>query len=263
MLVLGAVVVVAGLVGAGALWYLGALRGDDNVADFARAPSGCATTLDFTRTGDFTVFVETAGRFDDLPGDCSADVEYDRDDVADVQFELVDPDGAEVDIAATSEIAYDTGTFVGSSVGVVTIDVAGAYVLSVDGAGAQFAVAVGGDPNDGVAALRWGAMAMAIVALVVGGLLLVVGSRGASATAESDDAPWKPEFAPAPWPIGPPGFPAPPPTTGASAPAGPPLLPRPPSPVTLPVSPSPSPAAANGDTGDAPTWGPPSISSGA
>jgi hypothetical protein len=256
MLVLGAVVLVAGLIGAGALWYASSQRVDDNVADFARAPSGCVTTLDFTRTGEFNVFVETTGSFDDLAGDCSADAEYDRNEVADPQLQLVDADGAAVDISDASGVAYDTGAFTGSSVGVVQIETPGEHLLTVAADGAQFAVAVGGDPNDGVGVLRWGAVVCAIVSLVVGGLLLVFGSRRPPESLASDDSLWQPQAPTATWPIGPPGFPAPPPTTGATAPAGPPIAPPPiapppgaPVPASPPAPPSP--------------WAPPSISSGA
>jgi hypothetical protein len=224
MLVLGVVVLVIGIVGAGALWFAANTRLDDNVAGLARAPSGCATTLDFDRTGEFTVFVETTGRLDDLAGDCAADTVYDRDDVANPEVVLVDPDGTEVDIEANDGGAYDSGGFSGSTIGVVQIAVAGDHVLTVPADGDQFVIAVGGDPNDGVAPLRWGAVLLLISALVIGGVVLVLGSRRSSGT-EAADEPWQPGDLAAPsWPVGPPGFPAPPPTTGAVGPAGPPLI---------------------------------------
>lgn len=258
MLVLGAVVLVAGLIGAGALWYASSQRVDDNVADFARAPSGCVTTLDFTRTGEFNVYVETTGSFDELAGDCSADAEYDRDEVADAQLQLVDAGGATVDISEVSGVSYDTGAFTGSSVGVVQIETPGEHSLTVVADGDQFAVAVGGDPNDGVGLLRWGAVVCAMVSLVVGGVLLVLGSRRPPQVTASDDSLWAPQASAATWPIGPPGFPAPPPTTGATGPAGPPIAPPPiappqgtPTPGSRPTPARPSP------------WAPPSISTGA
>ncbi len=253
MLGLGAVVIVVGLVGAGALWYAGGQRLDDNVAGFARAPSGCATTLDFARTGEFTVYVETTGSLDDLAGDCSADTEYDRDEVADAQIQLVDPDGAAVVISDVSDVSYDTGAFTGSSVGVVQIRTPGEHLMTVAADGGQFAIAVGGDPSDGVGVLRWSAVVVAIVSLVVGGILLVLGSRRPPRAAVSDESRWEPQATPTTWPVGPPGFPAPPPTTGATGPAGPPLAP--PSSAPAPVVP-PGPAQPS-------PWAPPSISSGA
>lgn len=239
---------VAGLIGAGALWYSSSQRLDGNVADFARAPSGCATTLDFARTGEFTVYVETSGSFDDLAGDCEADTEYDRDEVVDPQLQLVDPDGGAVDIADSAGVSYDTGAFAGSAVGLIQIDTPGEHVLTVAADGGQFAIAVGGDPNEGVGVLRWGAVALAIVSLVVGGILLVFGSRRPAQESAADDSLWAPQGTPATWPIGPPGFPPPPPTTGATAPAGPPIAPPliAPAPVAPPAPVSP--------------WAPPSVS---
>jgi hypothetical protein len=252
MLVVGVIVLAAGLIGAGALWYGSGQRLDDNVADFARAPSGCATTFDFARSGEFTVYVETMGSLDDLAGDCSADSEYDRDDVADPQLQLVDADGVGVDISDAAGVSYDTGVFAGSSVGVVQIATPGEYFVTVAAAGDQFAIAVGGDPNDGVGLLRWSAVALAIVSLVVGGILLMLGSRRPPGRASTDDPLWKPQGAATTWPIGPPGFPAPPPTTGATGPAGPPMAPPRNAPASVaPPGPAPSP------------WAPPSISNGA
>jgi hypothetical protein len=255
MVVLGVIVLVGGLIGAGALWYAGGQRLDDNVAGFARAPSGCATTLHFERTGRFTLYVETTGSLDALEGDCSADSEYARGPVGDPQVELVDPDGATVEISESDTVSYDTNAAAGSSIGVVEIDVTGDHVLTVAADGDQFAIAVGGDPNDGVGLLRWSAAALAIVALVAGGILLVLGSRRPE-DASSAESPWVPDAATPTWPIGPPGFPAPPPTTGAAGPSGPPLLP---APGSTPAAPAPGPTVP-GSTVAPPAWGPPSIS---
>lgn len=245
MLVLGAIVLVAGLIGAGALWYASAQRLDDNVAGFARAPSGCSTTLDVERTGEFRLYAETKGSLDGLAGDCSASTDYDRDEIANPQLTIVGPDGSAIDISDTGDVSYDAGGFSGAAVGAVQIDATGTYVLTVIADGAQFAIAVGGDPNDGVALLRWGAVGLAIVALVLGGLLLVLGSRRPPSESITPTPTWEPGGPTATWPIGPPGFPAPPPTTGATAPAGPPVV-------------TPAGVATPGSG-----WGPPSISSGA
>ena len=249
MPVAGVLVLVVGLVAAGALWYAAGQRHDDNVAGFARAPSGCATTLDFDRTGDFTLYVETTGSVDDLAGDCGVPTEYDRDGVPVVDVVLVDPEGAPATIEASTGVDYDTGAFIGTSTGVVEITEPGDHVLTVAADGAPFAIAVGGDPDDGVGALRWSALLTAIVALVVGGILLVLGSRRPAPPAASDE-PWRP--APG-WPMSPPGFPAPPPTTGATGPAGPPP----------PSAPAPSSPPSTSPPTSPPGWGPPSVSSGA
>lgn len=250
ILVVGVIVLIVGIVGAGALWFAADARLDSNVDSLARGPSGCATTLDFDRTGTFNLFVETTGSLEDLAGDCAAATVYDRDVVVDPVVAVVDPDGADIEIEPADSGDYDSGGFRGASLGIVQIEVAGDHVLTVPADGAQFVIAVGGDPTDGVAPLRWGAVSLAIFALVVGGLLLVLGSRRSPQPADHGDAPWQPGHLGSPsWPIGPPGFPPPPPTTGAAGPPGPPLI-SPPG-VSLPgVSPP-------GVSPPGSPWGPP------
>jgi hypothetical protein len=245
MLALGALLIVGMLGAAVALWTAGTGRKADNVAGFARAPVGCDTTLDFESTGTFIVYVETTGEFGPLAGACDAPQQYDRDpaDVPDVELVLRGPDGDTVELDETTELDYDIDGFVGSSIGEVQIEIAGDHVLTVAPTGGPaFAVAVGRQPDQGVALLRWGAVAAAIGGLVLGGLLLVLGSRRPPA-APAPSSPWTPDGRG--WPSSPPGFPVPPPTTGATGPAGPPPIAAPPPPST-PQGPPPSP------------WGPPS-----
>jgi hypothetical protein len=237
MIALGAVVLVGLLVAAGALWYASLWRHDDNVAGFARAPEGCTTTLDFERSGEFVLYVETTGRLDVVRGDCDAPTSYaDGDgafDVGAVEFSMRDADGQEIEAepGGTSR-EYDTGAFAGESWGVVQVDQPGRHELTVgpNDAGA-FAIAIGGDPDEGVALLRWLAVAAAVSGLVIGGLLVLLGSRRTTID-DGGPSPWQPDGAGGPqalaWPSGPPGFPTPPPTTGATGPAGPPAAPGPP-----------------------------------
>ena len=257
MLVVGTLVLV-GLVGAAVvMWIAAGNRRADNVAGFARAPVGCDTTLDFESTGTFVLYIETSGELDELAGACEAERQYDRDadDIPQVELTLRDPDGAEVELAETQDVSYDVDGFVGVSVHEVAIDASGDHVLTVAPTGGDaFAIAVGRTPDQGVTLLRWGAVAAAIAGLVVGGLLLVLGSRRPTA-ATAPPAPWTPDGGG--WPASPPGFPIPPPTTGATGPAGPPLTTPPePTPATPPTRPPSSwPPAAN-DAQPSP-WGPP------
>ncbi len=225
------VVLVVGTVGAAiALWVAAGQRQADNVAGFARAPVGCETTLDFDATGTFVIYIETTGEFEELAGACDADLRYDRDpdDVPDPELILVDPDGDDVAFGDTDDRSYDVDGFVGTASRSVEIETTGDHVLTVaPTTGDSFAVAIGRTPDDGVALLRWGAIAAAIVGLLVGGLLLVLGSRRPPA-APVPTQPWTPDGRG--WPASPPGFPVPPPTTGASGPAGPPPPDTPPVP---------------------------------
>ncbi len=258
-LIAGGVVVLLGFLAlAAVLWWAGGQREANNIASFARAPVGCDTTLDFERSGEFLVFVETTGTIDALAGQCDAERSYDRDPDADAAerlspgLVLVDPDGNDVDITEAPGVSYDADGFVGTAAWTVDIVSAGDHVLTVASIGGDdFAIAVGRSPDEGVALLRWGAIAASIVALVAGGALLVAGSRR-TLPAAPVSGPWVPD-GPA-WPSSPPGFPSPPPTTGAVGPPG--------MPVERPASTVPSVEAAERptpsvDPSAASPWGPP------
>ena len=62
LLVAGIVVLVGSIALAGGLWSAADQRYDDNVGAFARAPVGCETTLDFDRSGEFVLYIETTGQ---------------------------------------------------------------------------------------------------------------------------------------------------------------------------------------------------------
>ncbi|HSP29953.1 MAG TPA: hypothetical protein VLN74_15485 [Ilumatobacteraceae bacterium] len=268
MLVAGALVLV-GLVGAAVvMWIAAGDRRADNVAGFARAPMGCDTTLDFESTGTFVLYIETSGEIGELAGACDAQLRYDRDDddIPQVELTLRDADGDDVELAEARDVSYDVDGFVGVSAHEVEIATPGDHVLTVAPTGGDaFAIAVGRTPDEGVALLRWGAVAAAIGGLLVGGLLLVLGSRRPAPTTPPPD-PWTPDAEG--WPSSPPGFPVPPPTTGATGPAGPPLT-TPPTPTLTPTStptsplppaptrPASSPPSAPNDDQHSP-WAPPS-----
>jgi len=234
MLVAGVVVLIVMLGAAAALWVASGERRSDNVANFARAPVGCDTTLDFEATGTFVLYIETTGEFDELAGECDADRRYDRnpDDLPELTVTLLDPNGQSLDFDDADPDAYDVDGFVGTAARSVEIETPGDHVLTVaPTAGDPFAIAVGRTPDQGVALLRWGAGAAAIAGLVFGGVLLVLASRS-NPTPAPTAAPWSPEGEG--WPASPPGFPAPPPTTGAIGLPGPPPPTLPPAPTTPP-----------------------------
>lgn len=257
MLALGVLVIVGALVAAVAMWIAGTNREADNVAGFARAPVGCETTLDFESTGTFLLYVETTGRFGVLAGACDAPPRYDLNagDVPAVDVTLRDPDGDVIDLDDSGAVDYDTDGFVGTSIGEVQIESVGDHVLTVEPVGGDmFAVAVGRPPDQGVALLRWGAVSAAIGGLLLGGLLLVLGSRRPPVT-PAPVAPWTPDGGG--WPSSPPGFPVPPPTTGATGPPGPPRTPPAPTPPSSPPAPPATPIPQGPPGSDPSPWGPP------
>jgi hypothetical protein len=218
MLAIGMMLFV-GLVGAGVgLWAASGERRANNVAGFARAPAGCDTTLDFDSTGTFVVFFETSGEFTKLPGACDAERSYDRDvdDIADPELTLLGPDGVGIDFDVAPEVRYDVDGFVGASMRTVQIETLGDHLLQVGfTSGEPFAVAVGRSPDTGVALLRWAAVASAFSGFVLGGGFLAFATRPRVGPT-MPVAPWVPNEHV--WPLAPPGFPVPPPTTGATGP---------------------------------------------
>jgi hypothetical protein len=259
LIAFGVVVLVGLLVAAGALWLAGENRRADNVASFARAPVGCDTTLDFERSGTFVLFIETTGRIGELAGECNAALDYDTDADDDLAEQLAPgllltgPDGTVLPIVDAPGGGYDLDGFVGTAAWSVDIDTPGDHVLSVASTGGDpIAIAVGRSVDEGVALLRWGAVASAVVALVLGGGLLVSGSRHVT-LAQPSPVPWVPD-GPG-WPSSPPGFPEPPPTTGAvgpprtspsgAAPIEQPPPPPPPAPAPPPRSPWEPPGSAS------------------
>ena len=285
----GLMVLVVGMLAAVTLWYLGASRRSDAVRGFARAPVGCDTTLEFDRTGRFLVFLETEGTLVDLDGNCDPDeqVERNAESLPAVRLTLRDDAGDEVDLDSRPGVDYDTDGFVGTSIREFEVDEAGEYVLRVESTTGDrdFAVAVGGDPSAGVDGLRLGAAAAAIAALVIGGLLLVLGARRPDAIAEPAATGWP--DTPTAWPTAPPtmspptmsppnvappahsgtSLPPPPAAWPPQAPAGPPIAPPPPPsgnvappPAWHPDRPQPTERpAADGNSGDGERspWAPP------
>ena len=250
--------IVAILLGVGvglAVWTVADRRLADAVDGLARAPIGCDTVLDFDEGGRYVLFVETKGELDDVRGDCTADTDIDWTDDAlpTVTLTLVDPEGSDVDLESDDDVSYDTGDAAGESIQSVDIDTPGDHVLRVESDDAGFAIAVGRDPNSGVLALR----AIALAALIVGvvfGVILLVGSRRRRADRPAATDEWAPQPGAGPnWPMSPPGFPAPPPTTGTTAVVGPPSGPA----VRPTVAPLPTPPSVAPIPGQPGPWGPP------
>ena len=229
LVVAGIIVLVAGVVAAAAMWLAAEQRYDDGVNGLARAAVGCETVLDFEQPGEFLLFAETAGSFDDVRGDCAATGSFQLDtDSPEVSVELVDPDGSTVDAQSATGADYDRAGFRGQQIAVVEVTAPGDHVVRVLSDDGSFAVAVGRDPVDGVFVLRAGAV-LALVGGLVVGLALIISGRRVSTAAGRPVPGWPtPEMTPTPWWEGgsPPTVASPPQTRPA-----PPLIPgQPPGP---------------------------------
>lgn len=197
--VLGVLVVLVGLLGGAVLALAAGERRSNAVEGLARAPVGCDTTLDFAESGEYLVFVERAGTIGAVRGDCDVDETYSADGPIDVVITVVDPDGDDVALDDdVDSISYDVDGFVGSAAFVLDVTEPGDHVMRVESGGDPFVVAVGTDPSDGLVALFAGAVAAALVGLLVGVAMIVSGRSRArrSLVTSATPPPYAPSFTP-------------------------------------------------------------------
>lgn len=189
--VFGMLLVLAGLAGAAVLWVLSVQRPDRAVEGFARGPVGCTVTLEFSDTGTFYVYEELVAASNPVFDTCEPVP------IEGVPFgvELRD-DGRPLALRDDTSISYDTDLAVGTSIGRVEIADPGRYRLVVRGGDPTRVAAVGRDPEEGVADLRRGAIAVGVVGVVLGGLMLLLAGRRSkrAATPTMPVGPgWQPE----------------------------------------------------------------------
>jgi hypothetical protein len=180
----GAVLLAAGVGGGLVMMSASSTNYDDGVANLARAPIGCTTTLQFDQTGTFTVYVETTGQIGHLRGDCpntENDYHFRGDGLPNVDVELLNDAGDTMDMNDDTSKSYDAAGFIGASMSSVVIDAAGTYTISVASDDDNFAIAIGKDPRGDSEALRTKGLLVIIAGVVLGGLLLVLGLRRGAA----------------------------------------------------------------------------------
>lgn len=225
----GFVLLFAGLIGGGVLFYLSLQRHDDAIESFARAGVGCTTTLDFSETGEFFVFEETGAAFVVPEGGCTPEATPGQP----FAFDISGPSA--VSPRGDTSITYDTDDFSGRAVARFEIETSGLYEIEVRGSDVGTVAAVGRDPSRDVDRMRTGAIAVAVAGIVLGGLLLALAGRRSkrAATPAIPDGPgWgeRPEPGLGAWPPAPPRIPQVPvnphqPDAPASVAAPPPPLP--------------------------------------
>lgn len=246
MVIAGVLVAVLAIVTAIVMSLGAQRRADGAVAGLARAPVGCDTTLEFAAAGDFVVFVETAGRLDQLDGGCEAPDTYERRAVRppEVMVELTDDAGRTVRIRSTTAEGYDVDGFVGQPIGEVRIQAPGTHVVRVTSEEGDVAVAVGRDPADAGRPLTVAAGAVAAAGVLLGGVLAALGIvRSRRRPAPPPPPAWPPDFVP-----------------DSTIPLAPPAPPPPPGIVVVPPG-GEQPGRAPGTSPDRPQtspWAPPS-----
>ena len=176
----GIAVIAGGAVAGLILLGVALVRANAALGDFARAPAGCTTVLEFDRAGDYSVIVETSGEMPSVAGDCPWSGEFDFEgSVGDLPLRMVDPSAADVAITPSGEtLRYDLPWRTGQSVGTVAIERPGEYRLTVGWTGSPAVVAVGRWPVGELVAWALAGVVVGVVALATGVWLLVAGRRG-------------------------------------------------------------------------------------
>jgi len=248
----GFILLFAGLIGGGVLFVLSLHRHDKAIENFARAGVGCTTSLEFSKSGTFYVYQETAGTFD--PQEIGCEPQATPDQAFSVKFSGPSPVSPRPD----DSISYDTGDFTGASLARFEVTQSGTYEIVVGGDSTDVWAAIGRDPSDNVDEMRQGAIIIAAIGVVLGGLLLAL-AGWRSKRASTPSIPEGPGWGPRPgdggvraWPPEPPRIPQVPvnphqPDTPASvAPPPPPLPARAPGSTAPPRSPWAPPGAGAG-----------------
>jgi hypothetical protein len=239
----GFILLFAGLIGGGVLFVLSLQRHDKAIEKFARAGVGCTTSLEFSKSGTFYVYEETEGEFDPQEIGCEPAATPGQA----FGFDFDGP--APVSPREDTSISYDTDEFTGTSVARFEVTEPGTYELEVRGDSLDSWAAVGRDPSNNVDEMRRGAIIVAAIGILLGGLLLALAGRRSKAAA-TPSIPEGPGWGPRPgdggvraWPPEPPRIPQVPinphqPDTPASvAPPPPPLPARAPGVTAPPRSP--------------------------
>lgn len=139
-------------------------RTEGLIADMVRTPAGCSSTVRFTGTGEYFVYIETTGVVGDL-GSCSNDERvYDLDKAPDAEVSITSVSGSVVDMNDDRSIDYDTNEFSGVSVYSFEVDRADEYVVTVSG------------DADAVAAIGRNAATEAQPAFIVAAVTTLIGT---------------------------------------------------------------------------------------
>lgn len=254
-LLVGIVLLVGGLVGAGVLYAAQRSAYEEAIRNLQRAGSGLSTQLVFEREGTFTLYYEYAGEFTaEVDGD-EEDIELDaRSTPRQIDVRLLDADGDRVKLDRdVDEVTYDTGGYAGVAYRTVEIDDTGSYTLDVESESGrdEFAIAIG------IGLLRPPTLLFPAV-LAAGGVVLgllaigllgrrrrppVAAPAGGALGAWPSAAPTAPPSAPEWLPTSPPAATPPPANAvpGGWAPQAPPAAPAaPPAPPAAPPAPPPS-----------------------
>jgi hypothetical protein len=214
-MIFGIILLLAGILGGGAIVAKGMSNYKDAVKSLARAPVGCTTTLVFDKPSTFTVYVETKGKLSELSGDCEAtggSYTHPGPKLPKVSMTLVDSNGDEVDLDRGVTASYDVDGYEGTAVRTVKIPEAGTYRLNVESDESDFAVAIGKNPKDDNDLMLVIGGSVALGGVILGLLFFLLGLRRRRPDPALASRAPLPGFPPGPYtgvaPTGPPGMPS-------------------------------------------------------
>lgn len=183
LLVLGLLLLLAGLGTGAALFVTSGSQYQDAVKHLQRAPVGCDTEFNFSGTGTFIFYAESKGKIGSLRGDCEntgTDYNHGAKRIS-VDLTLTDTNGDTVDLARATGASYDKGGYTGSEIRSLNIKKPGRYTLSVQSDDSDFAIAVGRNPKKDAESMQTIAVIAAAAGVVLGGLFIILGLRRKSA----------------------------------------------------------------------------------
>lgn len=193
---LGLLCLFVGLVGGAVLYLVAERRPAQTVENFARAPVGCITTLEFGETGTFYVFEEVGADTEAIGNGCEPEV----DPTARFDLEFVGELRPSVAVGG-DVVSYDVAGYDGRSIRQLEITRPGQYTIAVTGDDPTVAAAIGRDPHESVDDLHRAALIMAAAGALLGLVLLTVSGRR-SKRAATVTPPSGPGWGPAQRPVG-------------------------------------------------------------
>ena len=241
LIIFGLIVLIAGILGGGAMVAKSMSNYESAVKALARAPVGCTTTLVFDKPATFTIYLETKGKLGNLGGDCQANgasYGHTGDKLPKVSLTfVVGSSGKQIDLRRGATASYNVSGYVGVGYRTVEITEAGNYRLDVESDQSDFAVSIGKNPKEDSDLLKTIGGSVALGGFVLGLTFLLLGlrhRRPEPATAGAHIPPAGPitPWAPSPYAPAPTGPPAPPQHPGWRV-----EPPPPPQPYVVPSAP--------------------------
>ena len=141
------------------------------VAEFARTPVGCVTTIEADESATLYVYVETRGRVDDI-GDCTNDGRsYDVEQESEITVTILDAAGEPIDqFPVVDEASYDLPDYAGRAIALVRVEDDQRYDVVVESNGLGPVVAIGRR----VVPVESGLAITGAIVVMVGGAVMVV-----------------------------------------------------------------------------------------